>query len=94
MNKLAILCAFLILSGFTSCATLSRDSSPPPTPAQISKELKKLCDRLVTIPDRDLTRDDLTRLMAQERKSHGACIRKDDKLVKAAEALEKQGQKP
>ncbi|KRB22663.1 hypothetical protein [Mesorhizobium sp. Root172] len=94
MNKLAILFAFLFLSGVTGCQTLSRDSSPPPTPAQISKALKKLCDRLGNIPDRDLSRDDLIRLIAQERKSHGACIRKDDKLVKAAEALEKQGQKP
>ncbi|RUU81295.1 hypothetical protein [Mesorhizobium sp. M7A.F.Ca.MR.362.00.0.0] len=92
MKKFAVICAVFLLSG-SSCTTLSRDSSPPPTPAQISAKLKQFCGRLIDIPDRDLTRDEMIELWKLDRQSHGACIRKDDKLVKAAEALEKQGQR-
>jgi hypothetical protein len=85
---------FIALS-LTGCASWfpNRHSVLPPTPAHIPDSLKKPCDRLITIPDRDLTQEEATALWAAERKAHGACIRKDDKLIKAADALEKQGRK-
>jgi hypothetical protein len=71
-----------------------QDSAPAPTPATVSQKLKKPCARLVDIPDRDLTQEEWNKLAALDAALHGACIRKDDKLIKAAEALEHQGQKP
>lgn len=94
MKSLVILCALLPLSGFTTCSLIDRHSALQPTPAQVPANLKKPCDRLIDIPDRDLTQEEWNKLAALDRLNHGACIRKDDKLIKAAEALEKQGQKP
>jgi hypothetical protein len=93
MKKLALLSAFLICSGFTGCMTIDRHSVLLPTPAKISPELKQPCARLIDIPDRDLSQEEWNNLVGQMRRSHGACIRKDDKLIKAAEALENQGRK-
>lgn len=93
MKKLALISAFLICSGFTGCMTIDRHGVLPPTPAHIPDTLKQPCARLIDIPDRDLSQEEWNNLVGQMRRSHGACIRKDDKLIKAAEALEKQGQK-
>lgn len=88
-----IIAAMLMLAGCAGWFPIDRHSALPPNPAHIPDSLTKPCDRLIAIPDRDLTQEEATALWAAERKAHGACIRKDDKLIKAAEALEKQGQK-
>jgi hypothetical protein len=85
--------AFALMFSLAGCASFDRRSVLPPTPAKISPELKQPCARLIDIPDRDLSQEEWNNLVGQMRRSHGACIRKDDKLIKAAEALENQGQK-
>jgi hypothetical protein len=85
--------AIAMTLSLAGCASFDRHSVLPPTPAHIPDILKQPCARLIDIPDRDLSQEEWNNLVGQMRRSHGACIRKDDKLIKAAEALENQGQK-
>ena len=93
MKKLAILSAFLVCSGFTSCVTIDRHMPLPPTPAHIPDSLKKPCGQLSNIPDRDLTQAESNPLWANDRRVGGCALRQNRALIKAAEALERQGQK-
>jgi hypothetical protein len=94
MKTVALLSAFLICSGFTGCMTIDRHIPLPPTPAHIPDGLKKPCGDLSNIPDRDLSQEDSNPLWAHDRRVGGCALRQNKALIKAAEALEKQGQKP
>jgi len=89
MRALAIVLA-LSLGG---CATVDRHGVLPPTPAHIPASLKRDCKVVVDIPDRALTETELSTLWATDRRSLGDCGRRLRALAKAADALEKQGQK-
>jgi hypothetical protein len=43
---------------------------------------------LVDIPDKDLSEQEISALWARDRAALGACLRKDEKLAKAASILE------
>lgn len=72
---------------------VDRHSVLPPTPARIPDSLKKPCGELSNIPDRDLTQAETNPLWANDRRVGGCALRQNRALIKAAEALERQGQK-
>jgi hypothetical protein len=92
MKALSILIV-LPLAGCAGWMPVNRHSVLPPTPAHISDKLKRSCGELSTIPDRDLTQAESNPLWAQDRRVGGCALRQNKALIKAAEALEKQGQK-
>jgi len=83
----------LLILSLTGCASVDRHSVLPPTPAHVSDKLKRSCGELSTIPDRDLTQAESNPLWAQDRRVGGCALRQNRALVKAVNALEKQGQK-
>jgi len=92
MKALAIILA-LSLSGCAGWSPVDRHSALPPTPAHIPDSLKKPCGELSNIPDRDLTQQESNPLWAHDRRVGGCALRQNKALVKAAKALERQGQK-
>jgi hypothetical protein len=88
--------SMLLILSLTGCASWSVDRHGvlPPTPAHVSDKLKRPCGELSTIPDRDLTQAESNPLWAQDRRVGGCALRQNKALVKAVNALEKQGQKP
>lgn len=72
---------------------VDRHSVLPPTPAHIPDSLKRPCGELSNIPDRDLTQAESNPLWANDRRVGGCALRQNRALIKAAEALERQGQK-
>jgi hypothetical protein len=85
--------AILLALSLTGCGSLiDRHSALPPTPAHIPDKLKKSCGELTNIPDRDLTQEESNPLWAQDRRVGGCALRQNKALIKAAEALENQGQ--
>jgi len=89
MRTLAIVLA-LCLGG---CVSVDRHGVLSPTPAHIPASLKRDCKSVTDIPDRALTETELSSLWAADRRSLGKCGRRLRALAKAADALEKQGQK-
>lgn len=72
---------------------VDRHSVLTPTPAHIPDSLKRDCGELSNIPDRDLTQAESNPLWANDRRVGGCALRQNRALIKAAEALERQGQK-
>jgi len=80
-----LLCAVLALGG---CASFSRHSVLPPVTAKIPQSLKQACAGVVTIPERDLTEAEVSRLWAKDRVSLSICAKRHGALAKAASVLE------
>lgn len=80
-----LLCCALALGG---CATVDRHSVLPPVTAKIPQSLKQACPSVVTIPERDLTVGEVSRLWAKDRTSLSICAKRHGALAKAASVLE------
>jgi hypothetical protein len=80
-----LLCCALALCG---CASIDRHSVLPPATANIPQSLKQACPGVVTIPERDLTLGEVSRLWAKDRISLSICAKRHGALAKAASVLE------